>query len=300
LRVLLVDDNTVNQKVGLRLLSKLGYQADLACNGLEAAEAAQRRPYDLIIMDVQMPFMDGLEATRLIRASARTAPPGSPAAHRPCIVAMTAGVLRGDRERCLEAGMDDYLAKPVRLEDLQGIIERCASRPQGQPNPAATVTPAAAPALAPAPAPLAPAAVAPPSTPPAMVAPEASRPQFEPESPPVDMERLIEFTGGDPQSTHELVGLYLQQTAEQLQKMQAALAASSAPDLQRAAHSCAGSSATCGMNALVPPLRELERLAHEQQLAGASRQLEQASREFARIQAFLTVYLKSLDSPACG
>jgi CheY-like chemotaxis protein len=274
LRVLLVDDNAINQKVGRRLLSKLGYQPDVASNGLEAVEATQRQPYDLIIMDVQMPIMDGLEASRRIRARTGAAPPGSPVAHRPCIVAMTAGVLSGDRERCLEAGMDDYIAKPVRLEDLEAIIGRCAPRLHTQASSATAVTPAAAPA------------------------PETSRPRLEPETPPVDLERLQELTDGDPKTVRDLVGLYLQQTAEQLQNIQAALAAPSAPDLKRAAHSCAGSSATCGMNAILPPLRELERLAHEQQLDAAPRQLEQANREFGRIKAFLTVYLKSLDSVA--
>lgn len=114
----------------------------------------------------------------------------------------------------------------------------------------------------------------------------------------MDLERLHEFTDGDPKTVRDLVGLYLQQTAEQLQNIQAALAATSAPDLKRAAHCCSGSSATCGMNAILPPLRELERLAHEQQLDAAPRQLEQANLEFGRIKAFLTVYLKSLDSVA--
>jgi len=282
LRVLLVDDNAINQKVGLRLLDKLGYQADLASNGLEAVEAARRRPYDLIIMDVQMPFMDGLEATRLIRAGTQAAPPGSPPAHRPSIVAVTAGVMGSERARCFEAGMDDYLAKPVRLEDLREMIERCAPRPQAPGGPAAAVAPVAAP----------------PSTAPPLPTPETSRPQPEAETPPVDMERLQEFAGQDPQSMRELVGLYLQQTAEQLQKMEAVLAAGSAPDLRAAAHGCTGSSATCGMSAMVSLMRELERLAAEERLDAVPGLLEAARREFGRIEAFLTAHLKSLDSAA--
>jgi CheY-like chemotaxis protein len=111
LRILVVEDNTVNQKIALKLLARMGYEADLAANGREAVEAVGQRRYDLVLMDVQMPEMDGLEASRRITAER------SPA-ERPRIVAMTANAMDGDRERCLEAGMDGYIAKPVRSEEL--------------------------------------------------------------------------------------------------------------------------------------------------------------------------------------
>ena len=113
LRILIAEDNPVNQKVAVRMLEKLGCKADVAANGQQAVAAVDAKAYDLVFMDVQMPIMDGLEATRAIR---RTHTGG------PFIVAMTADVMPGDRERCIAAGMDDYIGKPVRLEALAAII----------------------------------------------------------------------------------------------------------------------------------------------------------------------------------
>jgi signal transduction histidine kinase/ActR/RegA family two-component response regulator len=121
LRILLAEDNAVNQKLALRLLQQMGYRADVAANGIEVIEALQRQPYDVVLMDVQMPEMDGLEATRRIvtRWSAD---------QRPRIVAMTANAMQGDREECLAAGMDDYITKPIRVAALQQALLECRSR----------------------------------------------------------------------------------------------------------------------------------------------------------------------------
>ncbi|MEO8604892.1 MAG: histidine kinase N-terminal 7TM domain-containing protein [bacterium] len=116
LRILLAEDNEVNQKLALRMLERLGYDADLAGNGVEALAAVQRAPYDVVLMDMQMPEMDGLEATRRIRRAPITA--------QPRIIAMTANAMEEDRISCLDAGMDDYLAKPVRLAELSAALER--------------------------------------------------------------------------------------------------------------------------------------------------------------------------------
>jgi PAS domain S-box-containing protein len=116
LRILLAEDNTVNQKLALRLLERMGYRADVVANGLEVLEALQRQRYDMILMDVQMPEMDGLEASRAIHE-------GWEAWQRPRIVAMTANAMQGDREECLAAGMDDYLTKPIEIEALQETLE---------------------------------------------------------------------------------------------------------------------------------------------------------------------------------
>ena len=117
LRVLLADDNPINQKVGLSVLQKLGYRADLANNGMEVLRALEQKAYDVLFLDVQMPEMDGLEAARQI--CQRWAPE-----KRPFIVAMTGNALMGDREKCLAAGMDDYISKPVRVGELQAALER--------------------------------------------------------------------------------------------------------------------------------------------------------------------------------
>jgi CheY-like chemotaxis protein/HPt (histidine-containing phosphotransfer) domain-containing protein len=117
LRLLLADDNPINQKVGLSVLRKLGYRADIANNGLEVLKALEQKAYDILFLDVQMPEMDGLEAARQICQR-------WPAENRPRIIAMTGNALMGDREKCLQAGMDDYISKPVRVGELQSALQR--------------------------------------------------------------------------------------------------------------------------------------------------------------------------------
>ena len=121
LRILLAEDNAVNQKLALRLLQQMGYRADLASNGFEAVDSVQRQRYDVVLMDVQMPELDGLDATRRI---AELLPPPA----RPRIVAMTANAMQGDREMCIEAGMDDYLSKPIRVDRLVEALHRVTAR----------------------------------------------------------------------------------------------------------------------------------------------------------------------------
>ncbi len=118
LSILLAEDNVFNQKLAAHLLSQMGYRADLAANGLEAIQSVERQHYDVILMDVQMPELDGLEATRQICAR-------WPREQRPYIIAMTANAMQGDREMCLAAGMDDYISKPIHVEDLVQALARC-------------------------------------------------------------------------------------------------------------------------------------------------------------------------------
>jgi CheY-like chemotaxis protein len=133
LRILIAEDNAVNQQLVLLMLQKLGYRADVAANGAEALEALERQPYDAVLMDVEMPEMDGLEATRRIHGR-------WPRERRPHIVAVTANAMEGERELCIQAGMDDYLTKPIRLEDLSGALTRVVRRPD-VPHAAAPVDP---------------------------------------------------------------------------------------------------------------------------------------------------------------
>jgi CheY-like chemotaxis protein len=120
LRILVAEDNVVNQKLALRLLQQMGYRADVASNGIEAIESIERQPYDVVLMDVQMPEMDGLTAAREIN---RRWPDGT----RPRIVAMTANAMQGDREECLAAGMDDYVTKPIRVDQLVDALSQAKS-----------------------------------------------------------------------------------------------------------------------------------------------------------------------------
>jgi CheY-like chemotaxis protein/nitrogen-specific signal transduction histidine kinase len=272
LRILLCDDNVINQKVAVRLLQQMGYRADVAANGLEALAALDRQPYDLVFMDVMMPEMGGLEATRLVRERQKQTARFPNYKSSIIIVAMTAGAMQGDREKCLAAGMDDYIAKPVRLEDVRAIVERwaeVAARAEVAETAAASEQVSAA---ASSPVPASPAA-----------APA--------EDAPVDMSRLLDFTDGDPDNLRELVTLYLSQTKEQLEQLAAAVKAEKAQEVRRLAHSCAGASATCGVRRLVPMLRELERQGFEGQLTNAAQLSHQADEEFERIRGFLEAYL---------
>jgi len=119
LRILLAEDNPTNRELALLMLERLGYSADVAANGTEAVDAVRQNVYDFVLMDIQMPELDGIEATRRIRSELGGAGPR--------IAAMTAHALPGDREACLSAGMDDYLVKPMGISDLVSALERAAS-----------------------------------------------------------------------------------------------------------------------------------------------------------------------------
>jgi CheY-like chemotaxis protein/nitrogen-specific signal transduction histidine kinase len=266
-RILLCDDNTINQKVALRLLQQMGYKPEIAANGHEALAALDTRPYDIVFMDVQMPEMDGFEATRVIRERQRD-PSQFPNYHsRIIIVAMTANAMPGDRDRCLKAGMDDYLSKPVRPEDVRKVVERCAgsTEPSQPASPASPAVSQTATASSQSPAPV--------------------------EEPPVDMSRLNDFTGGNIEELRDLVTLYLKQTAGQVEQLAGAVKAGLAPDVRRLAHSCAGASATCGMSRIVQFLRQLEHESEAGNLANAPELTRQVQEEFNRIQTFLDAYM---------
>jgi CheY-like chemotaxis protein len=327
LSILLCDDNAINQKVAARILQSIGYQPDLAANGREALDALDKKPYDLIFMDVMMPEMDGLEATCAIRERQKDGVAHPNYQSRIIIVAMTAQAMQGDREKCLAAGMDDYLSKPVLPKDVRAMVERWG----GQATPAAPATPApkadvSAPApaaqadtLAPVPTtkagapvpvttprvdaavPAAKADVPAPAPVPTLKADAAvpvakadvSAPAPAVEEPPVEMDILNDLTDGDADSLRELVGLFFKQTSQQLAQLEAAVRANKAEDVRRVAHSCAGASATLGMTRFVPLLRKLERQGASGMLTSATQVYEDTAREFKLIQDFLTAQLNS-------
>jgi len=286
LRVLLCDDNTVNQKVAVRLLQQMGYRPVTAANGLEALAAIDSQLFDLIFMDVMMPEMNGLEATRAIRER-QTNRSQHPNYKSPLIiVAMTASAMQGDKEKCLESGMDDYLAKPVRPEDLRSVLERWGPK-------AATedLTPAEAAASN------------------GHLADSSSSANGHTglandaaDECPVDMDRMNEFTDGNLETFRELATLYIDQTSGQLQQLDLAVKDADAQEIRRLAHSCAGASATCGMRKLVPLLRELERRGFEGQLTGCDDLYHDSVKEFGRIRLFLETSLSQqseLASKSC-
>ncbi|MCX6134711.1 MAG: PAS domain S-box protein [Ignavibacteriales bacterium] len=131
LSILIAEDNPANQKLLLRVLQQLGYAADLAENGLETLDALDKKRYDIIFMDVHMPEMDGMEASRVIVSR-------NVQRDRPIIVAVTADALQGDREKCIQAGMDDYITKPIRIADIQGVLERWAKTAKVRSSPPET------------------------------------------------------------------------------------------------------------------------------------------------------------------
>jgi CheY-like chemotaxis protein len=247
LKVLLCDDNALNQKVALRLLQQMGYQADVATTGFEALAALDRQPYDLVFMDVMMPEMTGIEATREIRK--RQANPREHPGYqgRIAIVAMTASAMHGDKDACLEAGMDDYLSKPVRLDDFRAMVAKWGSTPapslknNGEAKPGET-------------------------------------------SPSVDLRRLEEVSSGDKVVFREIASLFLREAAAQIASMQDALNVRDARELRRLAHSTAGASATCGANTLRRLLRELETDGARSELAHAPTLLEKIAAEFDQVR----------------
>jgi CheY-like chemotaxis protein/HPt (histidine-containing phosphotransfer) domain-containing protein len=274
MRLLLADDNVVNQKVALRLFEQMGYHLDVAADGLEAVEALQRQSYDMVFMDVQMPELDGLQATRRIRQLEKEQNrPGS------IIVAMTASAMLGDRERCLAAGMDDYLAKPVRPEAVQSALERWGpvARRKGLRSSTSTTSAVAVPAWEPA-------------------APAVSAPA--PENLLVDVERFTEMAGSDPAGVQDLVQLYLDQTGGQVDSLRSALQKGSAKELERIAHKAAGASATCGIIILVPLLREIEQMGHRGESGAAAGLVDQVEAELERVRQFLNQHVERLMTQA--
>jgi CheY-like chemotaxis protein/HPt (histidine-containing phosphotransfer) domain-containing protein len=249
LRILLAEDNVVNQKLALRLLEQMGYRADVAANGLEAVAAVERQPYDLVLMDVQMPEMDGFEASREItrRWSVEA---------RPRIVAMTANAMQGDRELCLAAGMDDYMSKPIRVEELVAALERSAAR---EPEAIRAAGPAG-------------------SAGPGKAA--ADRPSSE----VLDraaFEQLRTTMGAD--FLDEVLPTFLEDSRELVGTMRRALAANDAETFRRAAHSLKSNAASFGATTLSALAKDLEALARSRSLDGAAPRVDRLAGECERV-----------------
>jgi signal transduction histidine kinase/HPt (histidine-containing phosphotransfer) domain-containing protein/BarA-like signal transduction histidine kinase len=255
LRILLADDNQINQHVGSMLLQRLGYQADIVSDGQQALDALAKKTYDLLLLDVQMPVLDGIETARRIRVM-ETASTNTPLV----IIAVTANAMKGDRDRFIEAGMDDYLAKPITPQSFQAVMARWAElvhqqrQRDRQPEPAAPVT-----ARAPEP----------------------------PAAPVMDVRRFLELAGEDDQVADELAQQFIRRTSELLPQLHAALAQNQAADARRIAHGGAGASATCGMVRLAAPLRQIETLCEAGSITEAATVFQTATSEFEQVKDYL-------------
>jgi CheY-like chemotaxis protein len=240
------EDNAVNQRVAVHMLERLGYQADVVADGREALEALSRIPYPLVLMDCQMPEMDGYAATAAIREREGTD-------RHTAIIAMTAGAMSGDRERCLTAGMDDYVAKPVRPAELAEVLGRWL--PTGDAS-----------------------------------APSAPSPPAD-EGPRIDRAMLATLgdpsQGGDPAFLTELVTVFSEETPRLLAALRSAVVAGDAGQVAATAHTLKGSSGYLGALGIQRLSERLEGLGRSESVEGATELVDQAEQEFTEVQVLL-------------
>jgi PAS domain S-box-containing protein len=256
LRILLAEDNEVNQTVALRLLERLGYGADVVGNGREAVERLDHAAYDVILMDVQMPEMDGLEASRTICAR-RTA------SERPRIIAMTAEAMLGDRDKCLAAGMDDYIVKPVTLDRLAAALAKC------RPSAAATAPEAGT-------APL----------------PERQRIAVDTALDRDVLDQLREDLGGTA-ALREVISSFLDQTPSVLSVLRDAAARADVPSIRRAAHMIKGTSSILGARELSEKCAEIERIGQTGCIADAGSRVIAVEASYRTIEAALKAEIEA-------
>jgi len=249
-RILLAEDNPVNQKLAVRMLERLGHHVDVVGDGREAVAAARGFPYDLILMDCQMPELDGYEAAgqiRKIEGEARRTP----------IVAMTANAMQGDRERCLEAGMDDYLSKPVRTQELSAVLGRWLGWEEPQAGPA----PAEPEAVVQAPVP-------------ATEHTTPAGPPPAPVEPTLDLGMLDDILGFSPEGgldlVRELAAMFFAETPNRIKLLHDGITHGDAEAVTRAAHALKGSSSNIGAARFAASCGRLELQARRGQLTGAA------------------------------
>jgi two-component system, sensor histidine kinase and response regulator len=252
LRILVAEDNPVNQKVALRMFTKMGCRADVVGNGKEAVEAVQAVPYDMVFMDCNMPDVDGFEATRMIRALETH--------HKhTVIIAMTANALKGDKEKCIEAGMDDYIAKPVRQNDLAAMVDQWS----GDKNPAPDI-------------PVAPAV------------------PHEVLAPAVDAARLDELAElgdeEDPEWLASILEKFVEDAASRIVKLVVASESADAAQLGQVAHALKGSSGNIGAAGMVATCQQLQALGKSGSVQGAGDLIAALEKEFARVRTALGSY----------
>ncbi len=250
LRLLLADDNDVNQEAGKRILERRGHSVVLAGTGKQVLELLAASAYDIVLMDVQMPEMDGLQATAAIREQEKAT------GKHQLIVAMTAHAMAGDRERLMAAGMDGYVSKPINRQELFDTVERLA----GKTAPAATVAPAAPAATAPAPA----------AT-----------------GPIIDRAELMENLADDLDLLRQLATTFHATTPKLMDDLRAALAQNNGENVKQWAHKMAGKFGVFFAHAGVTTARELEAIGKSGNLAAAPPVMACLESQFASVSAAL-------------
>jgi CheY-like chemotaxis protein len=265
LRILLAEDNTMNQKVAMHILeTKLGYRADAVADGREVIESLSRQQYDLVLMDCQMPVMDGYQTTQAIRD-----PKSSVQNHNIPIIAMTANAMKGDREKCLAAGMDDYVAKPIRLEELADTIERNLPAPNRESLMQQEGT-------------------------------DTTPPQQSPDEPcnelPYDKPLALDYVGGDKDMFGELVAIFLAESPGALARVHEAVSSGDPEAIIEAAHALKGSMGILAANDAVAAAQGVETLGQSGDLQGIQEATAALSVEVQR----LTYALEREINAACG
>ncbi|HEY9875502.1 MAG TPA: response regulator [Candidatus Obscuribacterales bacterium] len=261
LKILLAEDNAVNQRVAKLTLEALGYQADVVANGLEVLQALRRQTYDVILMDVQMPEMDGLTATRQICQEWETG-------KRPRIIAMTAYATKGDRERCLEAGMDDYISKPMQITQLVQALERC--QPNHSLNPVDFRVETTAEELE-----------------------AVDQPSYAPSSTPNPLDTKVlqslrKMAGSKATAVLvQIIDNYFEETPRLLQAIRDAVVAGDAIALQSAAHTLRSASANLGATTLARLSKELESMGRAGTTVGALEKLSQLEAVYETVKVAL-------------
>jgi len=255
LHVLVAEDNAVNQRVIVRLLEKMGHIPIVAYNGQEAVDTYESRPFDVVLMDVQMPVMDGLTATKTIRDSEAR----HPGRRRIPIMALTAYAMRGDRERCLAAGMDEYLTKPVKPEELLAALNRLVAA--GAPEPARGPDQSGAPVVV------------------GEAAPEAG----------FDFTVALNYVGGDRVLLDELLGIFVEEAPLRMKAIQRAIAAGEAAELTREAHTIKGALKVIGATTAAGLAQGLEALGRDGNTSEADKLAVALERELDRLlQSLIT------------
>jgi two-component system sensor histidine kinase/response regulator len=254
--ILLAEDNLINQTLAIKLLEKRGHRVTLASNGIEAVEAFKKGDFDLIIMDIQMPEMDGFEATRAIRKLEAGDPQQSPIANHQSsiqgipIVAMTAHAMKGDREKCIDAGMDDYVSKPIKPEAFYSVIDKVARKSQKEKEQKRTQ-------------------------------PSESSRTFSPKT--FDLSGAMETVLDDQDFFREIAGMFIESCSDHIAKIKEGIAGKDGGILEREAHSLKGAVGNFSAKEVYEAAYRLEKLGKEGEMATAEEglsDLERALNEF--------------------